>query len=465
MPVFFGAAGVAAALVAARRTRWWPVWAVLAGWAFAAGTSSLYLPWIVPIALLLAVILFTALHRDDWRTWLPPVAVAGGVAVVVILQFLLRHRAGLQAAADTVYPGDRAGRGGELRLERLLSAPFDVFASGRTLTDFYGVSPSETASGFMWWIPIVMLGGVFAPLRSWRSASPIRRQLAAVGIVSVTFAAWATLPLPGIVGTITLLDNTHSSRLAWPLTVASAVLAALYLVALRSGDLPRPSTDRAITAIVVFVALTAWSGGNAVRGAERADAATLLLLVGLTALATVLLVRGAWAGALVAVLVMGWSSVRVNPVQVGLDPITEAPLTAQIEPVAADDPAAVWVANSLDDVPAASLLVASGAPTLDGLSWYPDPSAWRTLDPDGAATDTWNRLANLYFYVVSDTPAPTIELVGTDVIEVTIDPCDPALDALGVRFIVSNTPLSATCLQLVDPGGGPEQRTIYARTG
>lgn len=462
LPVMYGGIACAAVLLALRRRRFWPCWSVGAGWAAAAATSSLYMPWLAPFALVFACVLAAAVSTRRLRELVVPLGISAGVGGALIGMFVLRHRDALITVARTVYPGHRAGRSGEMEAMRLFGAPFDTLATGRKAAAFFFVNQSEASSGMMLWLPIILAGGTLAAVGHWRSTGERGRVLAALSVLCLVMAAWATLPVPSIVGKITLLDQTHSSRLAWPLTVASALLVGMYLAALADGTVPRPDRHRINVAVAVFGGITAWSAGRALVDDDRPDRTVVFIIIIAVVVATWLMLSGRASGVLLAVLVIATSTVRINPVQVGLDPILDAPLFRQVQSLAADDPTGTWIVAG-DDQVASALVVASGVPTTEGLSWWPDADAWRIFDPSDEANGSWNRLAGVSFLLVPGTVVPLIGLPAVDQIQVTVDPCDPTLADLHVRWVVSADEIDAECLVERDTPTDEEERHIYER--
>jgi hypothetical protein len=103
-----------------------------------------------------------------------------------------------------------------------------------------------------------------------------------------------------------------------------------------------------------------------------------------------------------------------------------------------------WV--SFANAPVTNELIASGLRTVNAVSVYPNPAAWRILDPTGLYRTIWDRYANLTFVSSPGLSPPKLSLPVADQIVIAIDPCSPQLGQLGVRFIVSPTPLASSCL-------------------
>ena len=211
--VLYGCLATAAFLVALRTGGWRRVLAaVAAGWMAACFATLLYLPWLVPLGLVLgAVALAESIGvvqdqgvRSAARVLLPTVIIVAAVGGAGAALFLAAHRDALQAISASVYPGHRVSLGGESRLSQLLTAPLGVLATGRRTVEVAGLNQSEAASGLMFGLPVVLAGGAFG---GFRVRTPVARALTAVSIVLVVLGCWAVLPVPAALGRLLLLTS------------------------------------------------------------------------------------------------------------------------------------------------------------------------------------------------------------------------------------------------------------------
>lgn len=466
--VLYGALAVSAFVVALRVVGWRRYLAATgAGWLAACGATLLYLPWLVPLGLILGAValgeivgVFQSRPAREALTALAPIAIVTGVvAGAGSALFLLAHGEALRAISGSVYPGHRISRGGEARLEQLLTAPFDVLATGRGAREVAAVNQSEAASGLMLGLPVVLAGGAFG---GFRARTPAARALTAVSIVLVALGCWALLPVPTGLGRVLLLTSVPGKRMAMPLAVGGALAAGLYAHRARHEVAFRPRWWRAGCAGAAFAALTAYAAHGFTVDGDRVGplvATAVAALVGVLAVATL---RGrVVVGLGGACLVLAVSSVTINPLQRGLDPITRAPLLAQIDAVRVSHTSGRWVSTPGDE-PGFAILAASGAAAASGTSWYADAPRWRRLDPSPAAERVWNRFAYVSVFIEDRTTGPVLR-VGTteDVVEVHLGSCDPALQRLGIRYLIATGPQGAACLRLLAEPGRPGERYLY----
>jgi hypothetical protein len=137
----------------------------------------------------------------------------------------------------------------------------------------------------------------------------------------------------------------------------------------------------------------------------------------------------------------------VNPIQVGSADLTSGEAASTIARVRVAAPDARW---ATDTIFLDGLMMANAVPTLSGQQWAgPNATNWRLLDPSSAAQSAWNRgSVYIHFSWNPDAAEAQISNSSPDVIDVEIDPCAPALDALGLVYVVSTAELDTYCLTM-----------------
>jgi hypothetical protein len=479
-------------------------WGLAAGFFATAAGLIMYPPWLVSVGLvILAVIVGVALDRRVG--WLRFAAASGaGLAVFVpaMLEWTREALPSVSALAGTIYPGNRVSQAGGGSLRWLFDAPASLWWSGfpgshRAL----GVTGHEVAANgtllytnvseaSTTWLPLplvvvalvaCLLSGRALLARTTASATarttasatgsagpsgsgpdastgnraeptpgPWRWTPALVAGVMALLLAWALLPLPSWVGTITLLNRVPGYRTPLALGLAAVLLLAIGATAVERA---RPG--------VWFVALVAlgglataatmiwatrslpWSGGHP-------SLRNVVVLGGLAGLGFALLLLGRRLGVAGAVLI-GVLAVAVyapvNPVFRGLGPLDRDPLVQALRPyVTPGHPPTAAVYGT--DTRLNSLVVSTGMESLTGLTVYPDRTFWQRIDP--GQESLWNNY-NKYAWVSDPTvDHPVIQpWSGTQRI-LRIDPCAASTRSLGIDFSVSPAPLDGSaCLHLV----------------
>ena len=472
LTVLYGALAVAAFLAAIQavgRRRY--VFAGLAGWLVGCFVAMLYLPYLIPLALLFGAVALSQLrgqlggHLRGWRThWrrLAGILAAGsGVFGVCMALYLRDHREALSAISNSVYPGHRVTHSAGGSPVYMFGAPFDVYTTARPVSDVMGTNQSEVASGLMLWLPVGIAGGALTGFRSRIGAS---RALAAVMAVALALVAWAILPVPDKFGLALGLTSVQGSRLVLPLTVAGALAAGLYVHRLRTDGAFRPSVHRAVIAAVAFAFITGTVATQFTVDGVAPSRRELMLILAVLGGVTLAMLRGrALLGLGGACVLLLFSAVRVNPLQAGLGPLTKAPLERQMEAIRASDPNGRWAVSG-GDTAGVSIVMASGAPSITGVSWYADQTAWTTLDPTRASQGVWDRFAYLDLFIDDSLTATRLDLPVADSISIVTPSCNGALQALHVQYVVTVDPVSSACLQAVATPTKPGERWIYTTT-
>jgi hypothetical protein len=431
---------------------------VVAGWAIAAFLTTLYPPWQVGTAIVvapigLAVLAPDLLRRPTRRRAIASVVIVGGVSLglagVLFGSFLAAHRETIRTIAATEYPGAReADVGGSASLAVLWGSAFDFFSSRNPSATVNGTNQSENSSALLFLLPVGLTCfalGSAGRLREHALIPPLLACLAGGAVL----LAWMLLPVPEELGRFALLTRAPPGRLFLPVGLASTLALGL-IVAFQLDSGRRPGWVALALSVGAFASAMAW-GAGAYRLDDRPidlSVALLFIVIVSTGVATAL---GRWpyAGLGILLAFAFWQASLINPVQEGTDPITASPLRQAIDGVrATGSPGSGWVAFGVDAM-VKGTLTAAGVNHLTGVSAYPDWGAWRVLDPELRHEPVWNRYAHVSFVPGIAGSETTFELGSLDQVSVTVDPCSAALTELDVGFFVTqNTEMSA-CSSLI----------------
>ena len=433
----------------------------LAGWTASSFVTLLYLPWLIPVGLLFAAIVLSqvVIELPRPKRVLGIAATFGGVFGVMMLLYLRDHHTALKAIANSVYPGHRVTSSGEASHGLLFDAPFDSFTTNHATATINGTNQSEAASGLMLWLPIAVAGGVFTGFRTRVAAY---RALTGVMIATSLLVAWALLPVPAKIGLVFGLTRVQGWRLAYPLTVASAIAIGLYVHRFRTDPSFRPPRPRIAIAALTFAFVTGAAAAQFTVDGARPSSLLLMLAVVVVTVVTALVMSGRVViglGGACAMLLFG--SVRVNPIQIGLGPLTDGPLAHQIKDVRVADPKARWAYSGATFGPD-SVLMASGAPVVTGISWYAVSSEWLRIDPSGTSRNTWSRTTVLAMQLDDTNPEVWFDLTTDASIVIHTPTCSGALQQLDVRYLVSDTEVTSPCLRIISRPDQIGERFIYS---
>ena len=483
-PVAWAFAGLTAVLWAFRSTRRWPavVAAVATGYLTVTMVMSIYVPYMVPAAVVLvalAVGFLVERLRTPGTTWwrtlrrLVPLALAAVGSVVVIGVWALTRLDTIKAVLGTVYPGQRLEATGATSIEALGALFSGPFQRSLQYSAVGGISVNQSEAAAPLMVIVFLL-----PALLWVLVAGLRRRramdwpvLATVVVLGVLFA-FLLVPHWDALAHLLLLDRSTDARLRLAFDLLGLVAVTLVAARLDSGvgvratdrlELDAQDADGALptepvrsrvswgtagygpvlvlmTAGFVYIGLRI--GGSNVLGASHAwRIVVVLLAVG------VLLVARRWVapGALLllaAAVVVGGG---VNPLYRGVfDLATQTTAGKAVSRIVDRQPDARWVGIG-GYVPTAMLLE-TGAHSYNGVQTYPPEEMWDEIDPSGKSEEIWNRLANVNW--LDGEGAPQLSLPVRDQIRVTFDGCSRFAQQ-NVQYVLSDQPVTDDCVSEV----------------
>ena len=122
----------------------------------------------------------------------------------------------------------------------------------------------------------------------------------------------------------------------------------------------------------------------------------------------------------------------------GLSPLLKAKAFRAVERIGASDPNAKWIAY--DDFNLAQLVLATGAPVLNGNKIVPDFTFWHRIDPSGHGSWIYNRYANIYCKLPADFEGSGVTLLHEDVFILSLPPDSWVLRDAGCRYLLRPEP-------------------------
>lgn len=485
-----GAAAAIAALVlvatqARHRNR-----AVLAtlGAAFFIGVEAmqLYPPWIIPMALVVGALLIGQVldRRLSWIRFAVVTSVSATLAVAALAPWFTISHSAISAMANTIYPGHRIAEAGTMHIAELFSAPLNVFNSTNIVT-YTRSNQSESSSV---WLPLValfvILGGVIYSASKTRSSrlgidktrtdnidtdnqnlaivpQPTSTSEATTGtwsaiclaLVLVLLIAWATLPLPKFVGSMTGLNKGIAGRAAIGVGLCAALLLGVASIALRRSPVARVFGVLALIAISADVAITLWaaSGIHAITAVfPRRSILPNAAAISLGFLWVAFGPRRALACvALSTYCFFSWS--LVNPLSTGIEPFASAPSrftdalnisTLQAKRIA------IFGGGILGAQLLGAQLLSTDAEMISNATFYPDPKLMRRLAP--GQEKLWNNF--VHYGWVEDLSVKNLRLepIGEHAKALRVNPCgDEVVSSLKIDIFLSPIPLEAPCLVLL----------------
>jgi hypothetical protein len=280
--------------------------------------------------------------------------------------------------------------------------------------------------------------------------------------VTLLLLAWMLLPVPHLVGAVTLLDRVTGRRMPVALTLAAAVELAIGMTAARRIGRPRwlwlPVAIGAAGTVAITVWAVAelpWQLPEQTPPSREVAAIALVLALGAGLLLLGRLPRTAAAGLGLLALV---TYLPVNPVYHGLGALDRDPVVRALTPMVKADQGlrAVVYGHSSQLTP---LVTASGAQTLSGLTIYPDAEVWQQLAPD-QEQGNWNQNSKYDWIADPTIGRPTLRRVSGTQQNLIVDPCSAQIRRLDIDVSLSPDPINVPCLRL-DTAITRRSATIY----
>lgn len=440
--------------------------AVGAGYLAVTMAMSIYVPFIVPAAIVvLSVAAFevVAQRADDRLSMkaillrLLPLAAAAAAALLSLFLWIRTRTETIEAVTSTVYPGERLEPTGTIdtraELVSFLSAPFQ---HALLEYDVAGLGPNQSESAAPLLLSVFLLiPAIVVALRSRAGAGSALRRIdwRLIGPILATVVVLAFLLLPGWdwLAHGALLDRSSTARIRLALALTS-VVTAVYL-ARRVRDAGRPAPWWSIlAAVAVTLGSSAFVFGELSDFRLSLSGFSWIFVTLALALAVVAFPRGWVAGGATALLaasvLVGWG---VNPLYAGVFDLRATDVGSEVRSLDEAEPDARWV--GIGGLIPTATLVQSGVEQYNGVQTYPPREMWESIDPEGEFEPVWNRLANVNWAVGEG--EPEVANPARDQILVTFDSCSTFAQS-NVDFVLSDQPVEQPCVrevkEFVEPG-------------
>lgn len=403
---------------------------------------AMYPPWGFPIAGVIVGAFLTWLFsthdfRHTWRRLVQPVL----ISLVIVALTIASNRTLYKLALSTVYPGNRRSTGGSD------SSPFlGGFLSWFMQSDRArngGFTNPEYAYGPTALIAVILT--LIVVSSSQLSLRARARILTLPTFAFVVVALWSQVNFPRVL-------QLYNPLVLVPAGRASMILGVLILILLGlCGELflslPRLSalaTSFLIASTFVLAASDSEDRRLLTLGAPSPWVTFVSFAVVATSIWWLLRGRSTVRRFLPLTLFMVGSGILVNPIVVGVGPLAKSDAVQSIRTLAMDAPGLRFASTGFYED---ALLIASAVPQLSGQQVLaPNRQTWMSLDTGHQFEDYWNRGQSYVNFAWSVGSQLNIWNPSPDVIQIVIDPCDERLTVLRLGFVVSPSPISATCL-------------------
>ncbi len=416
--------------------------AALLGLSLPGFVMILYPPWQVALAYF-ALVVFAALFVRDrlhlmmkqrLRLRLALIGLAVMLAAGLTLAWLVACRSDLQVMAQTVYPGKRVSTGGDYSFAMLFKGTYNLMTME---TDIAGLkNPSEAAS-FYYLFPAVLLALPLAP--------PLRRKLGILGWAMILYIAamllFLMVGLPETVARLTLISYIPSYRADLTIGLASIILTLHAARLLRREEGEGTAGWRrwmpviVSTGIVLLFIFHSLFLRQATNGFPLPEVGLwTALLMGM--MSYFLLAGRLKTFAMILVALQLATTVTFNPLSTNLDHLYNSELGKEITRINQHSPERpFWIAYG--SIHLGQLIALLGGRSITGVQWPPQLALWRALDPDGQHEFFYNRYAEVSLDYTDDDHLVEFRNPNEGSLNVKISPTNPALKALGVRYVLA----------------------------
>jgi len=396
----------------------------------------MYPPYQIPLMLLMLAITtgayFTHRFDEGFEKLRGLILIGAGVSAIVVLliPFWIDIRSTLHLVANTDYPGSRRSLGGGLSFFQLFSGVVGFFQNEDSVPAGFD-NVVEGSNFYLLW-PAVICAVLFA---RWRKIAPVSPLIIALAVFLVSLSLYCLVPFPRWLLRITLLEFAPERRAILAIGLANIFLCCLFLDAYRTRIFSK--WNSVVVTLIFFFALAVlfWTAGlRAPRFSPGSRQLAAALVIDLLILILFFCAANRrWVlVALVFFLIL--SNAGVNPVMRGLAPLLKSEAFQAVDEVRRKDPDGKWIV--FHDFNLAQMVIATGAPVLNGNKIIPDFNLWHQLDPDGIGAPVYNRYANIECELAEDSPAASARLFHHDSYILFLPPELPTLREIGCRYFL-----------------------------
>ena len=390
---------------------------------------------------ILATAAFLLVRRRPWRDRLIALFSLGLSSAELTGLLIWENLPAIRAGLETVYPGERKSTGLTIFIGRIFGST-DLGFLKTTDEGMTGSNPSEVSSAFTVLLAVLL---VLVVAERWRGRRTLAAATIPVAALALFWLSWCTLSYGGLGLRIPLANLVPYSRAANGVGFLAILAFCLYMT-----QWQRPS--RVITAIgagALAAFLSAWAGSSLQQDAMPMLSSTMIWASSVVTGAVIAAL--VWwphhrATLIVAGVAAGLLTYSATPILVGLGDLrgTNASQLFIEKGAQSRETGSLWASNSIF---VDALMFATGTPSLSSRQQIgPNRDEWLKLDPGGGNEGVWNRGGS---YITFDwTSQADVQFANPnpDIVMIRTSPCTLASRIPELRYVVSTTPLSDSCL-------------------
>ena len=366
---------------------------------------------------------------------------------------------------NTAYPGKRFSTGGGLISGKLFSGFFGIYLSDTNIPSHW-INICEE-SNFIMFFPIIFYVVILQYIKS-RKVDPLLFCLSIFVCIGLIFVLAG---LPSFLSKASLLSMSPSYRALPILGAGNAVLLFCYLGNQEIGRGEKFGwMEFGILTVAVFMFMsTVCSNINNVTSnffsTQQVITVTILMVACYLAIRYKNF-RFVLPVACLILLALNISNAAVHPITSGLSSVLENPLVQKSKEVYEKDPLSKWVVFGAQPTQGsnwANLIKANGINVLNGVKWVPELKDMAAIDST-ADPSIYNRYAHVDMQsFVNGDDLVRFKLTANDAFSISIDPCSPRLQKLGVRYFAFTYKPNAAEVRCMTPVDTSTVFFIYKR--
>lgn len=438
------------------------LWGVLLAYVLTCFALVLYPPFQIPCALVIFLFLLgyliERLKTQSLKVLLPSLGIifiALVTSLLIVFLFIMSRNDVFQALANTAYPGKRVVHSGDYSIPHLLSGQLSTQIQNPLRSLHYRIGGNESeASNFILLLPFLFLPGILLLVRGYRSRKWIDWPLLTTSVLSILLLVRLYIPHTDLVFKLMFLGSIPHERVLIGVGLLSFVHMVLVIRNLSRTNTFSKNDHRAI----IIYSLLVWAVCLSISIYVHREypgfiglGKAIILSVPIPLITLLFLSRRFNAGASVLCAFLLFSSAGVNPLYRNVTAVANTQLSKSIQDIASKNNGK-WATESYlyEQFP-----MLNGAQSLTGVYPYPQLSLWKT---SGESRELYNRYAHINLLIDRDTEKnikSRMLLVSPDTININTEPCSAFLQERGVKFMLTNNPISDNCVSLLKTVGYP----------
>ncbi|MGX7119341.1 DUF7657 domain-containing protein [Enterococcus rotai] len=325
----------------------------------------------------------------------------------------------IYAVMHTIYPGNRISTGGSFDKKDIF-----LFLTNwkMSFTDVSYSNNSELSSFYQFFFVILPL----APVLFYKK---IKANF--YGFLLFTYSCiqllWILVKFPLSVAKVTLWSYVPEERALLSFSFTAVLLSIWFIAYIWEHKRMNKFAIAGIIALNSSIYFYALYRGNLRLYLSKVEIVAILVISILVMASLLFKWKGLFSILFVSIIL--FTGLTVNPIVKGVAPIYEKKIGQAITEINERNPDQLWVGERM----MYSYLPMFGVHTFNGVSFTPDLTMWKVLDPERKQEKIYNRYAHIHAEITDD--KPELELLNPDAFVVRLDSED--IKKIGINYLVT----------------------------